>query len=185
MKSVVIDETVVITGEDILYVAQQIKRDLKALSKAYPHIISLDYADDIHDSFTTFLANNAVSRLGFGIYDFAKDNLVYHEYRYKVLRGGEITDQTGGGKEGKGGQPVEKLVLPPTAIFTAWVNWSSDMRNMPEEQQKNIVENTGWLTPSQKNGGFNQKYEGGEWTNSGLYASGQLGVDVDIWKKNK
>jgi hypothetical protein len=184
MKSLVIDETIVITGEDILYVAQQIKRDLKALSKAYPNLLNLDYADDIHDSFTTFLANNAVSGLGFGIYDSAKENLVYHEYRYKILRGDDVIKITNNETRMHDHPPVKKLSLPDKAIFAPWVQWSSDMRKMSEVQQRNIVENTGWSIPS-KATNFNQKYDGGEWTNLGISAKGQLGVDVDNFNRNK
>ncbi|CBN53560.1 MULTISPECIES: hypothetical protein [Kamptonema] len=184
MKSIVISTSISITGNDIIYVAQQVKRDLKSLSKAYPNLLSSDEADDLEDNFMTLLINNAVSDIGFSIYDPTNSNLVYHEYRYKVLLGGDVTSVTNGGRQGTGGKPVEAVWIPSSAVFTSWVIWSDTMSNLSKEQQRSIVSNTRWSIPGE-NSSFQRRYEGENWSSLGLYASGNLGVEVQVWKFKK
>ncbi|MBD2183858.1 hypothetical protein H6S82_31075 [Planktothrix sp. FACHB-1355] len=176
MKSLVVSESISVTQNDVLYVAQQLTRDLKALSKAYPNLLSIDYASDLQDSFTTFLYNNAITELGFSIYDPANSNLVYHEYRYKVLYGGDVVSvNPSGGRGGRGGRSVEPVSVPSSALFIPWVKWSQTMMLLSEDEQRNIVIDTGWSIPG-KGSSFQGKYEGGNWSNLGHYYSGSLGV---------
>ncbi|MCL1475027.1 hypothetical protein [Argonema antarcticum] len=181
MKSLVISTSLSITGADVLYVGQQINLDLQALSKAYPKIISLDYAVKLFNSYTTFLINNAVSDIGFSLYDPANENLVYHEYRYKVVLGVDVRSVTKGNRLGTGGKPVETVWVPSSAAFTPWVIWSPTMLNLSKEQQRSIVSGTKWLIPGEGST-FKGKYEGGIWSSLGLYASGDLGVEGQVWK---
>lgn len=175
MSSIVIAGTVSITHNDVLFVAHQINRDLRELRKAYPDKLSEERASILFDSYTTFLADKAVDRLGFSIYDPANSNLVHHEYRYDVIYGGNVTG-------GKGGRPVTRVQVPGSAIFLAWVKWSEEMMRMSPAEQAAIVAGTEWDIPG-KNPSFNGRYSGGNWSNGGDYGRGSLGVNFQIYTR--
>lgn len=176
MRSVVISDSFTVQQADVLYVGQQINLDLQALSKAYPDIVSSDRVMNLFNSYITFLYNYAVSQLGFSINDPANSSLVYHEYRYKVLYGGDIaTVNPDRGRHGRGGRPVQAVWVPKTAVLTPWVSWSSYMVGLSKAEQTRIVSGTGWSVP-EEGPSFRGTYKGGDWSNLGLYASGSIGV---------
>lgn len=181
MESFVTSTSLSITQNNVLYVGQQINLDLQALSKAYPRIIPLDYAVELFNSYTIFLYNTAVSDIGFSIYDPANENLVYHENRYKIVLGIDVRSVTMRENRGIGGAPVERVWVPSSAAFTPWVIWSSTMLNSSKEEQRRIVSGTKWLIPGEGST-FKGKYEGGIWSSLGLYGSGDLGVEGQVWK---
>jgi hypothetical protein len=158
---------VTVTQVDVLYVGQQINLDLQALSEAYPDKLSLQRATSLFNSYTTFLYNYAISTLGFSLYDPSNKNLVYHEYRYEISYGGQVS------RRGTGGQPVRRVWLPSSVTFQAWVIWSNHMLNLPIQEQRRIVQGTGWNIPGQ-NGTFNGQYVSGTWSDLGGYSSGAL-----------
>lgn len=175
---------VTINQVDVLYVGQQILRDLRAFSVAYPSVLSLDDVMDLNDSFTTFLYHDAVTKFGYTIHDPSQNNLVYHELRYEVLKGGEIASSvpSRGEKGGTGGNPIIPVWIPSTVQFTPWIIWSSRMLNLTHTQQRQIVSGTGWNIPSES-GTFKATYQGGNWGNLGVYYSGDLGVSGKHYTK--
>lgn len=175
MPSQVYTDTIAVSQVDVLFVGQQINLDLIELSKAYPDKLSLESAMRFFNSYTTFLLNAAVTRLGFSIYDPLAYNLVYHEYRYDVSYGNVASG-------GRGGRPVTRHWLPRSATFTPWVAWSNKMLNLPEDRQQKIVAGTKWNIPF-RNGTFNGRYEGGNWTSGGSYGRGSLEVAMNIWTR--
>lgn len=175
MSSIVVTGTVSISHTDVLFVAQQINLDLIELSKAYSDKLSYERAAKLFNSYTTFLLNKAVNRLGFSIYDPADSDLVYHEYRYDVIYGGNVTG-------GKGGRPVTRVRVPASAIFLSWVFWSEEMKRLSPIQQAAIVKDTEWDIPG-KNPSFNGRYSSGSWSSGGDYGRGSLGVAFKIYTR--
>ena len=164
MRSQVISESFTVAHVDVLYVAQQVNLDLQALSKAYPRLLSLDRAINLFNSCTTFLVNYAVSKIGYCVHDPKQSNLVYHELRYEVLYGGDVSAISPGGRRiGKGGHPIESIRIPDSAVFTPLVWWSSHMLGLSEAEQEQIVSGTGWTIPRLSTG-FNGTYQGGAWS---------------------
>lgn len=185
MQTQSFSSTVVITQGNVLYVGQQISRDLRSFATAYPSVLSLDYAMSLYDSYTTFLLHDAITTLGYTIHDPRQNNLVYHELRYEVLKGGEIAAIASAGYEGgTGGNPIIPVWLPGTAQFTPWVIWSSQILRLSYIQQRQIVSGTGWSIPNES-GTFHATYQGGDWANLGTYYSGSLGVSGKQYKKRK
>ena len=183
MQSYVISRSFTVEQVDVLYVAQQINRDLQSLSRAYPRILSTEDAMDLFNAYVTFLSNYAVKRLGFSIYDPAQSNLVYHEIRYEVLYGGDVASiNPSGGRSGRGGIPIDAVWVPKTAKFSAWVVWSSHMLTLPKERQSQIVSGTGWLIPG-RGSSFNGSYRGGTWSSIGSYVSGKIGATGKQYRK--
>jgi hypothetical protein len=129
-----------ITQVDVLYVAQQINKDLTALSKAYPKILAMDRAMDLFNASVTFLANYAVSEMGYSVHHPNDNKLVYLDLQYQVARDGID-------KGNKGGYLIDKIQIPHFAKFTPWVVWSSTMFKLSEDEQKQIVSGTGWNMP--------------------------------------
>ena len=125
---------------DVLYIAQQINSDLTALNKAYPETLTMDRAMSLFNSLTIFLANYAVSEIGYSVHDLDDNNLVYLEFQYHVVYDGI-------GRGSKGGYPIEKTRIPHSAKFTVWVVWSSTMLELSESKQEQIVNGTGWSMP--------------------------------------
>ena len=152
---------------DVLYVAQQINMDLTALSKTYPKILAMDRAMNLFNAGVTFLANYAVSEIGYSVHDPNQKNLVYHELKYQLSYGGNVT------RGGKGGRPISAVWVPSSAKFTPWVIWSSTMLRLSEYKQRQIVSGTNWNIPG-KNGVFRGRYDGGNWKNGGDYRSGGI-----------
>src|SRR5690242_6383236 len=149
MKSQVVVESYTIGQADVLYVAQQISSDLAALSQAYPTLVSPIEALNLFKSYSTFLHNMAIKHLGFTISDPNAQNLVYHEYRYEVLYGGEVRSLNPNGQAmGTGGKPVNLMWLPASARFTPWLNWSDRMLRLSIYEQQQIVNGTQWDVPS-------------------------------------
>lgn len=181
MTSRSVTESLSITQGDVLYVGQQINLDLIALSNAYPTVLSKDRAMNLFNSYTTLLYNNAVSSIGFSIYDPRDGNLVYHENRYKVLYGDAVREINPSGRGvGRGGKPVQPVRLPSSATFTAWVMWSSRMLGLSVPEQERIVSGTGWDIPG-KNPKFVGEYRGGKWTSTGFIGRGGIGVEGEMW----
>lgn len=174
MPSQVYTGAVAVNQADVLYVGQQINRDLIELSKAYPDKLPLEKAVRYFNSYTTFLLNAAITELGFSIYDPLARNLVYHEYRYEVHYGSVTTG-------GQGGHRVARVWLPASATFTPWVAWSEEMLSLPEDHQEQIVAGTEWNIPS-KNGTFNGRYDNGNWSSGGSYGRGSLEVAMKIFR---
>lgn len=154
---------------DILYVGYQINRDLQALSDAYPNILTPRYALGLSNSCTIFLSSNAVTHIGYSIYDPTNNNLVYHELLYKVQYDGDVK----GGQNGGGGRAITSIRVPPSAKFTAWVKWSQTMLSLSEAAQEQIVSGTDWSIP-RKGTPFYGTYVGGNWQDKGKYSSGAL-----------
>lgn len=175
MSSIVLTGTVSVSHTDVLFVGQQINLDLRELRKAYPDKISEDRVTTLFNSYTTFLINKAVDRLGFSIYDPADSALVYHEYRYDVIYGSNVTG-------GKGGRPVTRVRVPGSAIFLSWVFWSEEMKRLSPAQQAAIVKDTEWDIPG-KNPAFSGRYSGGNWSSGGDYGRGSLGVTFKIFTR--
>ena len=184
MRSQVISSSYSVEQVDVLYVAQQINRDLQSLSKAYPRLISIDRVLNLFNSYVTLLHNKALAELGFSIHDPSASNLVYHEYRYKVLYGGEVIAVSPDGRRmGTGGRPVKAVWIPSTARFAHWVIWSQGMLNLSESAQQRILSGTDWSIPG-RNLPFNATYKGGSWNSSGSYASGRIGVSGKEYRKD-
>jgi len=176
MQSQVLTQTYVIGQADVLYVAQQVLNDLRALSQAYPRVLTNEAVMDLFNSITTFLYNDAISELGFTIHDPLKGNRVYHEYRYEILYGDAVLPFNPGGQAvGRGGKPVTSVYLPASAKFDPWVVWSAEMLGRSEWEQENIVSGTHWDIPSRCKP-FTRRFEGGSWVEFGFYGRGYLGV---------
>lgn len=126
---------------DILYVAGKITRDLYALRRAYPKLIDDKRVLDINDALMVFLANDAVTRIGFSIVDPARGSLVLHELRYEI-------NYSGSRKAAAAGETrINAIEIPETAAMKAWVQWSSQMLALSVDQQRRIVQGTGWELP--------------------------------------
>jgi hypothetical protein len=126
---------------DILYVARKITRDLHALRRAYPNLIDDIRILDINDALMVFLANDAVTRIGFSIVDSARESLVLHELRYEVNYSGPRTAAA------EGETRINAVRIPETAAMKVWVQWSPQMLALSLSQQRQIVQGTGWELP--------------------------------------
>lgn len=183
MRSQVFAESFTVSQADVLYVAQQINSDLMALSQAYPHLLPIAEAMSLFISYSTFLNNAAISYLGFTVHDPSTGNLVYHEYRYEVLYGGDVRSFNPSGQPtGRGGRPVNRVWLPASAQFTPWLNWSSRMLQLSIHEQEQIVSATGWDIPSRCST-FPRRFEGGNWSSLGFYGRGNIGTNVNEYRR--
>lgn len=167
--------TVTVTHNDVLYVVQQIKRDLLALSAVYPALLSKDKVYTCHDEACTFLMNNAVTCLWYTIEDPSNSHRVYHQLRYEISYSGN------GARVGLGGAALSAQQLPSTAVFSQAVNWSATMCALPVAKQEEIVEGTQWSIPG-TTGTIDFTYVGGAWQDRGEYASGVLAARVHEYK---
>jgi hypothetical protein len=164
-----------VTSADVLYVTQQIKRDMQSLRQAYPGLIDADYILDLHDAFATFLINDAVSTIALAIEDPLQGHLVFHELRYTI-------SHTGSGlRSGTGGAAVAPRRIPASARFYPWVSWSTSMRSKPRDGQAQIVSGTGWNVPGQ--GPFNLTYTDGSWVDRSGYSSGPLVASIREYRR--
>lgn len=169
-----------VTQVDVLYVSQQIKRDLGAMQTSYPRIVTWERIHDLDLSFGTFLHNDAVTTIGLSIEDPAREHLVYHELRYTISYTGD------GSRVGIGGRAITPVAVPASARLTAWVRWSQRMRNLPIEKQRQIIQGTNWGLPSLPGQGGNSfvgKYSGGQHTAYSTYASGPLVAEVEQFRR--
>lgn len=133
--------SVTVSQADVLYVAQEIRRDLLTLSAAYPGLVEPNNITDLHDAISTFLLNGAVSAIGFAVIDPSRSNVVLVELRYEIAytaSGNQIEPQS---------RTIRSLQIPPGAKLAPWVAWSQRMRELTHEQQQQIVAGTGWGVP--------------------------------------
>lgn len=183
MRSQVFVESYTISQADVLYVAQQINADLAALSQAYPHVLPTARAMNLFISYSTFLNNAAISDLGFTIHDPSRGNLVYHEYRYEILYGGDVRSLNPTGQPmGRGGRPVNYVWLPTSVQFTPWLTWSNRMIQLSIPEQVQIVSGTEWVIPLYS-ATFHRWFDGGSWSNLGFYGRGNIGVNGSIYSR--
>ena len=168
--SVVQVSSLTITQVDVLYVSQQIKRDLMVLSDCYPTIISQRRVNELDISVGTLLFNDAVKTIGFAIMD-PRNNLVYHELRYTISYTGT------GPRTGLGGSAITRVSVPPSARLQAWVSWSRTMLSLPTEKQRQIVQSTGWGVPGGSK--FNGQYNGTTSAARAIYTSGPLAAQAE------
>jgi len=167
---------------DIIFVASQVNKDIQSLSRAYPAILSLDQAVDLFNVLMAFMSNNAISAIGFTIYDPNDGNKVYHELKYQILYGRDVQPiSQGSPRGGQGGQPVNAVWVPSTAKFTPWIRWSDHMLQLPTTEQQLIVQGTGWPSPNQ-GGSFIARYDGGHWNDIGNYFSGKIAASGKEYK---
>jgi len=171
MEAIVAVQTITVTQSDVLYVAQQIQRDLRRFHEVYPNFLSMQEVLDLQDSVTTFLINDAVSRFGVSILDpGTTPNTVYHELRY------DVTYADPGPRFGTGGQPVARRCVPPQCVLRAWVNWSIRMQRLDPHKQAQIVADTLW-TPPGATPPLELKYAGNHHPR-GQFGSGPLRVSA-------
>lgn len=176
-----VTETRAITQADVLYVAQQLSNDLMAFSQAYRKQLAAEEAFELFGSYSNFMINSVILRLGFSICDPQQDNFVYHELRYHILYGGELRSLNPQGVAmGKGGARIDPVSVPRSAIFVPWVTWSPRMLELPVHEQELIVQGTKWDIPS-RGSTFQARYEGGTWTRTGLYSRGGIGADGETY----
>ncbi|HEY1349475.1 MAG TPA: hypothetical protein VGF67_07625 [Ktedonobacteraceae bacterium] len=183
MRSQVFAESYTVSQADVLYVAQQMNADLMALSQVYPFVLPITRAMSLFISYSTFLNNAAVSYLGFTIHDPGAGNLVYHEYRYEILYGGDVRSSNPTGQPlGRGGRPVSQSWLPASVQFIPWLNWSNRMLQLSIPEQEQIVSGTEWVIPSQCVT-FHRRFEGGSWSSLGFYGRGNLGTNINVYSR--
>ncbi|MFI9813712.1 hypothetical protein [Saccharothrix variisporea] len=169
--SVVHSIDLTVTHNDVLYVSQQIQRDLLKMSECYPHLLSYKRITELNIGISTLLINDAVHTIGFSIHDPADRDLVYHELRYTISYTGV------GPRGGVGGATITKLYIPATARFSAWVRWSSSMRALPVAKQKQVVAGTTWGVPGSST--FTARYEGTTTTQRSTYMAGALVAEAE------
>ncbi|MEU0792752.1 hypothetical protein ABZ342_21990 [Amycolatopsis sp. NPDC005961] len=178
--SVVQAMSLTVTQADVLYVSQQIKRDLGAMQQSYPRIVSWERINTLDLSFSTFLINDAVNTIGLSIEDPAQEHEVFHELRYAISYTGD------GSRMGIGGRAITPVPVPSSARLTAWVRWSKHMRELPIDKQRQIIQGTLWGLPSVPGQGggrtFVGKYSGGQHTGYGTYASGPLSAQAEEYR---
>jgi hypothetical protein len=158
-----------VTQADVLYVAQQIKRDLMALKSCYPGLLSADRILELHDALGTFLINDAVREVGYSVYDPLQSNLVYHELKYSISYSGS------GGRVGLGGAQISRVDIPASSQFKPWVNWSARMLGLSPSEQRQVVAGTGWGIPGSH---YFHRQHRGSWTDRATYASGPLSAQA-------
>lgn len=167
-------ETITVTHADVLHVAGQITRDLRVWNQIYPKLVSADRVLNLNDAMNTFLSNDAVSRIGFSIEDPGQQHLILHELRYEISYTGS------GPRTGRGGAASAAVRVPATAKMTAWVAWSQTMLKLSTEQQRHVLEGTGWSLPGTRS--FNGRYVGGDWTSGPVYSSGVLSAEAQQYR---
>lgn len=172
--SVVHVVSVAITQVDVLYVSQQIKRDLNALRDCYPGLLSDRWINDLDIAVGTFLFNDAISSLGFSVIDPADDDLVYHELRYVIEYSGE------GSRTGMGGRSLAPVQIPRRVALTPWVVWSQSMLSLPFDKQRLIVQGTGWGAPGSDL--FRGRYRNDDFLFHATYASGPLAAQAQEYR---
>lgn len=84
MTTSTISQVFTVSQVDVLYVTQQMGRDLNSLSQAYPEYLKPNEVFQYQDSLTTFIINDAIDRVGFSILSVSAPYTVYHELRYQV-----------------------------------------------------------------------------------------------------
>lgn len=168
--------TIVIVQGDVLFVANQINVDLQTIQLAYPDKVTIDEVMKLFTCYSSFMADYAVSQLGFCIYDPLDRNLVYCEYRYQVLYGGEVRNLNPDGRPIRMLHPLlQHSYVPLSARFTPWVSWSKHMLGLSRDEQARIVSGSGWSLPSQANH-LDLKYDGLDWESLGLGGRGAIAV---------
>lgn len=165
-----------VTQADVLYVVQQMKRDLVRLKKSYTNLITSERILDLHDNLTTFLINSAVSEVGFAIHDGSPKKVIEREIRYTI----RYLDSPEG-RGGTGGLSSEVVPIPTTAVFDPWVKWSQTMKNLTVDRQQKIVSGTGWGIPGSTP--FCGTYSGGTTFDLASYVSGLLAVDAREYRR--
>jgi hypothetical protein len=167
-------ETITVTHADVLYVGQQITRDLQVWNEIYPALVSAGRVLSLNDAVNTFLSNDAVARIGFSIEDPHQQHLILHELRY------EISYTGAGPRTGRGGAASSAVRVPATARMTAWVAWSRTMLSLSPEEQRRVLEGTGWSLPGTRT--FNGRYVDGHWTSGRIYSSGLLSAESQQYR---
>jgi hypothetical protein len=169
--------TVTVSHADVLYVVQQMKKDLLVLSGMYPDLLSKDKAYTCHDDACTFIMNNAVTSLWYTIADPANSHLVYHQLQYEISHSGS------GSRVGLGGADVGIQTLPSTARFIEAVTWSATMLALPHDKQEEITRGTQWSRSGRPgtSPGISFTYGTGTWQKR-KYASGALEAHVNEYK---
>jgi hypothetical protein len=166
-----------ITQADVLYVSQQIKRDLMELSDCYPALVSQRRINELDIAVGTLLFNDAVNAIGFAIEDPIADNLVYHELRYRISYNGE------GQWTGIGGSTISPVPVPARAKLTPWVQWSQVMLSLPTDKQRQIVQGTGWGIPGSST--FRGRYGDSCFTCRATYGSGPLLAQAEEFRRDR
>ncbi|RCG28242.1 hypothetical protein DQ384_24225 [Sphaerisporangium album] len=174
--SIVQTVSLTVTHVDVLYVVQQIKRDLQEFRAAYPALLSADRILDLHDAMVTFIMNDAITRVSFTIEDPAQEHLVLHELRYDISYTGT------GPRVGLGGAKVRPVRVPPTARMTPFVVWSPTMRALPPDRQRRILQGTGWPPPGTS--AFRARYSDGSWVGRSVYSSGVLAAESQEFRRS-
>jgi hypothetical protein len=167
--------TLTFTKSDVLYVNNQITKDLRSLSASYPSLISSDRILDLSIAMATFISNDAVGRLGFSIYDPADQNLVYHELRYRIFYGAAVA------RSGDGGRDFTRVSIPSTAKFKPWVGFTQKFCQAPLSKQRDVVAGTGWGLPGSST--FKGRYTGGVLSPRSEYRSGILGASMEEYSR--
>jgi hypothetical protein len=165
-----------VTHADVLYVAQQIARDLRAFRRAYPTLLSDQKVLDYHDAACTLLVNDAARTIAYTVYVPAQQNLVLHELRYEISY-----RSTPVARHGVGGVDVAPLVLPPGATFISWVRWSPRFENLSGMEQDQVLSGTGFGRPG--SGSFLPRYVGGQTNNGVRYESGILSAQREEFRR--
>lgn len=167
-------ETITVTHAEVLYVAGQITRDLRVWNQIYPKLVSADRMLSLNDAVNTFLSNDAVARIGFSVEDPGQQHLILHELRYEISYTGS------GPRTGRGGAASTAVRVPATAKMTPWVVWSQTMLRLPVEQQRRVLEGTGWSVPGTHT--FNGRYVGGHWSGGPIYSAGVLSAESQQYR---
>jgi hypothetical protein len=167
-------ETITVTHADVLYVSGQITRDLRKWHEIYPKLVSADRVLSLNDAMTIFLSNDAVAQIGFSVEDPDQQHLVLHELRYEISYTGF------GPRTGRGGAANAAAQVPATATMTPWVVWSRAMLSLSAEEQRSVLEGTGWSIPGTHT--FNARYVGGHWTSGPTYSSGVLSAESQQYR---
>lgn len=167
-------ETITVTHADVLFVAGQITRDLRVWNQIYPKLVGADRVLSLNDAVNTFLSNDAVAHIGFSIEDPRQQHLILHELRYEISYTGS------GPRTGRGGAASAAVRVPATARMTPWVAWSHTMLSLSAEEQRRVLEGTGWSLPGTHT--FNGRYVGGHWTSGAIYSSGVLSAESQQYR---
>lgn len=165
--SVVETVSVTVTQADVLYVSEQIKKDLLEFERLYPKLISTRDILQYDTAVSTFLLDNAVSAIGFSVENPNMSHLVYHELRYNIT-----IRANAGPRTGLGGATLRGVSIPPSARITAWVVWSPEMLELSASEQEHIVAGTGWRRPGLDN--FYPRYSDGSFGDRTAYGAGPL-----------
>jgi len=165
-----------VTHLDVLHVAQQIKRDLEVLHDVYPSLLKLRRVLSLHDAITTFLINDAITRVAFAVEDPRQNHLILHELRYNISYTGS------GDRIGLGGTTVRRVNTPPTARMTPYVTWSPTMLGLSVAQQQQVIEGTPWGLPGTSR--FRGRYGDGTVIGRAVYSSGVLAAEAEEYRQS-